>query len=216
MGSFIQAGKYFNSNILYTCEAFCLWLYFLQSKLQFRNKFFCTLAKNPLSPLETNSSFFSFSITFGDIYKAIKFSPAVFFLVITFLFFNPSDIYSQHLYARWVPGSKEIKMQSNTELSLSTPQTQCSEPDQAPCNLPETTQTTPLPHVPHLTHPYRQSHPGSPPPPAAHPLLWPNSPPMVPLGLQSQHPFCFLSPPFHTCFYCGKTHVTERLPFGPF
>ena len=44
------------------------------------------MAKNPLSPPETNSSFFSFSITFREIYKAIKFSPAVFFLVITFLF----------------------------------------------------------------------------------------------------------------------------------
>lgn len=98
MGSFIQVGKYFNSNILYTCEAFCLWLYFFQSKLQFRNKFFCTLAKNPLSPLETNSSFFSFSITFGEIYKAIEFSPAVFFLVVTLLFFLILQTYIPNFY----------------------------------------------------------------------------------------------------------------------
>lgn len=160
MGSFIQVGKYFNSNILYTCEAFCLWLYFFQSKLQFRNKF-CTLAKNPLSPPETNSSFFSFSITFGEIYKAIKFSPAVFFLVITFLFFfNPSNIYSQLLYARWVPGSKETKMQSNTEPSFYPPRSSaqslikhlaiCQRPLRPPLctSLTPTGKATQVPHHP--------------------------------------------------------------------
>lgn len=43
-----------------------LLILFFQSKFQFHIKFFCTVAKHPLSSPETNSSFFSFFCHFAE------------------------------------------------------------------------------------------------------------------------------------------------------
>lgn len=106
-------------------------------------------------------------------------------------------------------------MQSNTRTLSSTPRSSAQSLTKRPaiCRRPVRPPLRPVssPHsptgkatqVPH--HPLQLIHYCDPSP--LHGAPWDS---------RSEHPFCFLSPPFHTCFYCGKTHVTNVYHLGHF
>lgn len=130
---------------------------FFQSKFQFHIKFFCTVAKHPLSSPETNSSFFSFFCHFVENLFGFSARPLNltccslslerihFLLIQTYIpvFCTPGT----------VPDSREQRCRI-TQNPLPSPSGPGAEPDHAVCKLLETIWTVPLPHVPdHLSHP---------------------------------------------------------------
>lgn len=139
-----------------------LLILFFQSKFQFHIKFFCTIAKHPLSSPETNSSFFSFFRHFAGNLFGFSARP----LNLTRCSLSLERIHSlliqTYIPVFYMPGtvpdSRETKMRSNTEPPPSAFQAG-AEPGHAVCKPRETIWTVPPPHVPdHLTHPQRQSH----------------------------------------------------------
>lgn len=95
------------------------WFYFFQSKFQFHIKFFCTIAKHPLSSPETKSSFFSFFRHFaGNLFgfSARPLNLTCFSLSLERIHFLLIQTYIPVFYMPGTgPDSRETKMLSNTE-----------------------------------------------------------------------------------------------------